>query len=166
MMHRALTLLILCVAALLLHRPIEAAPPKVYTPSQNSAEYAQILQAIHGGEFAEMYKITLVNVARASRQRTIAYVEYEGPIGSAHAIMTQYGKGPWEDVWGEGDGGSDSCKAGAAHYTWAVKFIKGHGVKPDALFPGLTQQTNELKQQAKADPELQCVGDLDGGPKQ
>jgi hypothetical protein len=165
-MQRLLTILILCVTMLMLPAPSQAAPPKVYSPAKNSAEYTNIMQAIHKGDHAEMYSATLIKVARASRQRTIVYVQYEGPIGSAQSIITQYRKGQWEDVWGEGDGGSNSCAAGAAHYAWAVKFIKDHGVKPDALFPGLTKRTAELQKEAKADPELQCVGDLDGGPNQ
>lgn len=165
-MQRFFNIIFLCATTLLLQAPSEAAPAKVYTPATNSAEYSEILMALHGGDHADMYSIKLMNVARASGNRAIAYVEYEGPIGGGHVIMARSGKGPWKDVWGEGDGGSDSCSAGAAHYAWAMKFIKGHGLKPDALFPDLTKQTADLKKQAKADPELQCVGDLSGGAEQ
>jgi hypothetical protein len=163
-MQRVLALILLCAATFLLNTPSTAAPPKVYSPAKNSAEFAQIMAVIHGGEFAEMYTAKRMNVTHASRQRSIAYVEYEGPVGVGEVILTRQGKGPWKDVWGEGDGGSNSCAVGAAHYAWALKLIKDHGVKPDALFPGLSKETAELQKQAKADPELQCVGDLSGGP--
>jgi hypothetical protein len=165
-MKRLYAIILLCATPLSLQAPSDAAPAKVYTPATNSAEYSGILMALHGGDHADMYSIKLINIAQASGKRAIAYIDYEGPVGGGHAIMARSGKGPWEEVWAEGDGGSNSCKDGAAHYAWALKFIKGHGVKPDALFPGLTKETADLQKQAKADPELQCVGDLSGGPTQ
>lgn len=97
--------------------------------------------------------------------RAIAYAEGDnGVIGGFRAILTREGKAGWREVWGEGDGGSDSCAAGARHYGWAVKLITSYRVAPDRLFPGITKQTREFERMAKEDPDLQCTGDLEGGP--
>lgn len=72
---------------------------------------------------------------------------------------------PWRKVWGESDGGSNSCEDGARHYAWAVRLIRSFRIDPDALFPGIVGQARSLERMAAADPEVQCVGDLDGGPR-
>jgi hypothetical protein len=163
-MNRMLIFILLCTSVFMLSTPSQAARTKVYSPTKKSAEYKRIFQVIHDGEHVEMYKILKIKVAHASDQRSIAYVEYQNPIGWAQVIMTREGTEPWKDVWGESDGGSGSCIRGAAHYAWAIEFIQTYGVKPDALFPGLTKATAQIQKEANGtDIDYHCVGDLFGG---
>ncbi|WP_261300173.1 hypothetical protein [Sphingomonas alpina] len=143
--------------------PAVAGPGPVYTPVVGSAERAAILKTLHGDDDPRL-RITFrqFRVFHDGR-RAIAYVEGDGAVGGFQSILTRDGKAAWRNVWGEGDGGSNSCVVGARHYAWAVRLITAYHVAPDALFPGITARARELKRMAKTDPELQCVGDLDGG---
>ena len=145
--------------------PLPASGKGIYTPPVGSVERTVIIRALKGGEdTGSRYTFKRFNVFR-QRDRVISYLEGEGDIGGFQAILTRDGKAPWRVVWSEGDGGSDSCMAGARHYEWAIRLIKSHGVAPDTLFPGITARTRELKRRAVREPETQCVGDLDGGPQ-
>ena len=137
----------------------------VYTPPAGSAERSAIIRTLKGdGDAGVRYTFKRFHVLR-QRSRAISYVEGEGGIGGFQAILTRAGNAPWRLVWSEGDGGSDSCAAGARHYDWALRLIKSHTVAPDTLFPGVTARTRELKRMAVSEPDTQCVGDLDGGPQ-
>ena len=152
------TLLALAPAAL-------AAAPAVHTPAPGSAERTAIVETLHAGDDSPQSRFTF----RAFRvlsagSRAIAYVRAEGPVGTFQAILERDGQAGWRKVWGEGDGGSNSCAVGARHYAWAVRLLRTYTVTPDAIFPGVVAQTAELRRMAKTGPDLQCVGDLDGGP--
>lgn len=149
---------------------LAAAPPlspqnAVYTPAAGSAERSAIIRTLKGGDDAgPRYTFKQFRVFHQGG-RAISYVQGEGGVGGFQAILTREGRSPWRAVWGEGDGGSDSCAVGARHYEWAVRLIKSYRIAPDALFPGITARTRELKRMAASEPETQCVGDLDGGEK-
>jgi hypothetical protein len=138
----------------------------VYTPAPGSAERTAILKVLHHGDARPeaRFRIRAFHVARTG-PRAIAYVEGEGEVGAFHAILTQEARMPWRKVWGESDGGSNSCEDGARHYAWAVRLIRSFRIDPDALFPDIVGQARSLERMAAADPEVQCVGDLDGGPR-
>lgn len=157
--------MLFAASLLLAAAPFVEARNGVYTPPAGSAERAAIIKTLKGeGDAALRYTFQRFHVFHR-RSRAIAYVEGEGGIGGFQAILTREGKAPWRVVWSEGDGGSDSCAAGARHYEWAVRLINSHGVASDTLFPGITARTRELKRMAASEPETQCVGDLDGGPQ-
>lgn len=137
----------------------------VYTPPVGSAERTVIIRTLKGdGDAGSRYTFKRFHVFR-QRDRAISYVEGQGDMGGFQAILTREGETLWRMVWSEGDGGSDSCVAGARHYEWAVRLIRSYGIAPDRLFPGITARTRELKHMAMREPETQCVGDLDGGPQ-
>ncbi|MGH6614971.1 hypothetical protein [Sphingomonas sp.] len=155
--------LLSAAAMVLAVAPAVAGPSSVYTPVVGSAERAAILKTLHGNDDPH-FRFTFKRFCVVhDGQRAIAYVEGEGAMGWFQSILTRDGKAAWRDVWGEGAGGSNSCVVGARHYAWAVRLITAYHVAPDALFPGITARTRELKRMAKTDPDLQCVGDLDGG---
>ncbi|PJI87572.1 hypothetical protein DAH55_00960 [Sphingomonas koreensis] len=156
---------LVAASMLLAAAPLAASRNGVYTPAAGSAERTAIIRTLKGGNDAGVrYTFRRFHVFH-ERNRAISYVEGEGGIGGFQAILTREGKAPWRVVWGEGDGGSDSCAAGAKHYGWAVRLIRSYSVAPDTLFPGITVRTSELKRMAAREPETQCVGDLDGGPE-
>jgi hypothetical protein len=138
----------------------------IHTPAIGSAERTAIVRTLHDGDDSPQSRFTFrqFRVLRAG-SRAIAYVHGAGPVGDFQAILKRDGQAPWRKVWGEGDGGSNSCETGAQHYSWALRLIRTYTAAPDAIFPGIVARTEELKRMARADPELQCVGDLDGGPE-
>jgi len=151
--------------ALLATAPLLVTQNTIYTPRVGSAERAGIISTLKSGSDPRLrYTFRKLRVVHDGR-RAIAYAEGEGGVGDFQMILTREGKSPWRTVWGEGAGGSDSCAAGARHYEWAVRLIKSYKVAPDALFPGITTRTRELKRMAVSEPETQCVGDLEGGPR-
>ncbi|MEG3152324.1 hypothetical protein U1769_20760 [Sphingomonas sp. ZT3P38] len=154
------------VATLLALAPAAVtAQPAVHTPAPGSAERAAIVKTLHAGDDSPQSRFTF----RAFRVLSagpgaIAYVRAEGPVGTFQAILKRDGQAGWRKVWGEGDGGGNSCDVGARHYAWALRLLRTYTATPDAIFPGIVSRTGELKRMAKTDPDLQCVGDLDGGP--
>jgi hypothetical protein len=150
----AATLLALAPAAL-------AASPAVHTPAPGSSERTAIVKTLHAGDDSTRSRFTF----RAFRvlwagPGAVAYVRAEGPVGTFQAIL----KRGWRKVWGEGDGGSNSCEVGARHYAWALQLLRTYTATPDAIFPGIVARAGDLRRMAKAEPDVQCVGDLDGGP--
>lgn len=135
----------------------------VYTPKVGSAERNALLAALR---FHPTARFTFTHLrVRHSGSRAIAYAEGDNGItGSFRMLLVKQKGQSWRTVWGEGDGGSNSCANGARHYRWAMNLIRTYGIAPDALMPDITAQTQELEQQAKVDPELHCVGDIEGGP--
>ncbi len=149
--------------ALLFAVPLAAKPATPHTPAVGSAERAAIVQTLRWHPDAR-FTFRHLRVWQEG-DRAIAYAEGDnGLIGGFKIILTRDAKSGWRQVWAEGDGGSDSCVAGARHYAWAVELIISYHVPPDALVPAITTRTRELERMAKSDPDLQCVGDLDGGP--
>ena len=143
-----------------------AGAPGVYTPAVGSVERTAIVKTLHGGDDSPESRFTFRTFrVLHSGSRAIAYVEGDGAVGGFHALLMREGKAPWRKIWGESDGGSDSCGSGARHYAWALHLLRTFTAAPETLFPGIVAQTAELQRMAKADPELQCVGDLDGGPE-
>ena len=152
------TLLALASAAI-------AAPPVVHAPAPGSAERTAIVKILHAGDGSPQSRFTFRAFrVLAAGPAAIAYVRAEGPVGTFQAILERDGQAGWRKVWGEGDGGSNSCAVGARHYAWAVRLLRTYTVSPDAIFPGVVARTAELRRMAKTEPDLQCVGDLDGGP--
>lgn len=149
--------------ALLFAAPLAAENASPHTPAIGSAERAAIIQTLRTHPDL---RFTFRHLrVWYDGNRAIAYAEGDnGVIGGFKILLTRDGKAGWRQVWGEGDGGSDSCAAGARHYGWAMELIQSYHTLPDELFPGITAQTRELERMAKDDPELQCVGDLEGGP--
>ena len=142
-----------------------AAPPAVHTPAPGSPERTAIIKTLHAGDDRVQSRFTI----RAFRVLSagpgaIAYVRADGPIGTFQAILKRDGPAGWRKVWGEGDGGSNSCEVGARHYAWALHLLRTYTTTPDAIFPGIVVRTGDLRRMAKTEPDLQCVGDLDGGP--
>ena len=160
-MRRAGTLIV--ASALLFAAPLAAKSTAPHTPGVGSAERTAIIQTLrtHPDLRFIFRHLRVWNDGR----RAIAYAEGDnGAIGGFKIILTRNGKAGWRQVWGEGDGGSDSCAAGARHYRWAIDLIQSYHASPDALVPGIFAQTRDLERKAKNDPDLQCVGDLEGGP--
>ena len=150
-------------SALLFAAPLAAKSNAPHTPAVGSAERTAILQTLrtHPDLRFTFRHLRVWN----DGIRAIAYAEGDnGAIGGFKIILTRDGKAGWREIWGEGDGGSDSCAAGARHYRWAMALIQSYHVAPDALVPGIAAQTRNLERKAKSDPDLQCVGDLEGGP--
>ena len=153
----------LLATALLFAAPLTASEAAPHTPAVGSAERAAIIQTLrsHPDLRFTFRHLRVWN----DGDRAIAYAEGDnGVIGGFKIILTRDGKAGWREIWGEGDGGSDSCVAGARHYRWAVELIQSYHLAPDRLFPEITAQTRKLELMAKSDPDLQCVGDLEGGP--
>ena len=149
--------------AMLIAVPLAAKPATPYTPAVGSAERTAVIRALRWHPDAR-FTFRHLRIWH-SGDRAIAYAEGDnGLIGGFKIILTRDGKSGWREVWAEGDGGSDSCVAGARHYGWALKLIQTYQIAPDALVPGITKQTAALDRMATKDPELQCVGDLSGGP--
>jgi len=151
--------------ALALARAALAAPPAVHTPAPGSPERTAIVKTLHAGDDSAQSRFTF----RAFRVLLagpdgIAYVRGEGPVGTFHAILKHDVQAGWRKVWGEGDGGSNSCEIGARHYAWALQLLRTYTVTPDAIFPGIVARTGHLQRLAKMEPDVQCVGNLDGGP--
>ena len=146
--------------------PAQAATPRapaVYTPKVGSAERNALLAALRTDPVAR-FTFTQLRV-RHSGNRAIAYAEGDNGItGSFRMLLVKQKGQSWRSVWVEGDGGSNSCADGARHYRWAMNLIRTYGIAPDALMPGITAETQKLEQQAKVDPEIHCVGDIEGGP--
>ncbi len=155
---------VLAVAgALLFATPLAAKSAVPHTPAVGSAERTAIIETLrtHPDLRFTFRHLRVWN----DGDRAIAYAEGDnGVIGGFKIILTRDGKAGWREIWGEGDGGSNSCAAGARHYRWAIELIRSYHVAPDGLIPGIAAQTRELERMAKDDPELQCVGDLEGGP--
>ncbi len=149
--------------ALLFAAPLAARTTAPHTPAVGSAERNAILDTLRSHpDFRFTFRHLRV---WRDGNRAIAYVEGDnGVIGGFKTILTRDGTAEWRTVWGEGDGGSNSCAAGARHYGWALTLIQSYHVAPDRLFPGITKQTRDLERMAKDDPDLQCTGDLEGGP--
>lgn len=155
--------MLIAAPLLLAAAPLPEPRNAVYMPPAGSAERTAIIRTLKGESDAALrYTFKRFHVFR-QRGRAISYVEGEGGIGGFQAILTREGDAPWRVVWGESDGGSNSCAAGARHYEWAVRLIKSNNVAPDRLFPGISARTRELKRMAASEPDTQCVGDLDGG---
>ncbi|SEH18702.1 hypothetical protein SAMN05428974_2939 [Sphingopyxis sp. YR583] len=154
----------LLATALLLAAPLAASQATPHTPAVGSAERKAILDALRSHpDFRFTFRHLRV---WQDGDRAIAYAEGDnGVIGGFKIILSRDGDAGWRTVWGEGDGGSDSCAAGARHYAWAVTLIASYHIDADKLFPGITDQTREFERMAKEDPELQCTGDLEGGPE-
>lgn len=154
---------LIVASALLFAAPLAAKSAAPHTPAVDSAERSAILQTLrtHPDLRFTFRHLRVWN----DGARAIAYAEGDnGAIGGFRIILTRNGKAGWREVWGEGDGGSDSCAAGARHYRWAMELIRSYHIAPDALVPGISAQTRDLERKAKSDPDLQCVGDLEGGP--
>lgn len=154
---------LIVASALLFAAPLAAKGAAPHTPAVGSAERNAILQTLrtHPDLRFTFRHLRVWN----DGGRAIAYAEGDnGAIGGFRIILTRDGKAGWREVWGEGDGGSDSCAAGARHYRWAMALIQSYQIAPDALVPGIAAQTRDLERKAKSDPDLQCVGDLEGGP--
>lgn len=143
-----------------------AAQPAAYTPVPGGAERTAIVKVLHAGDDSRQSRFIFqrFRVLHAG-PRAVAYVRAEGPVGEFQAILNRDGRTPWRKVWGEGDGGSNSnsCAVGARHYSWVLRLLRTYTDAPDAIFPGIVARTKELNRMAKTDPELQCVGDLEGG---
>lgn len=156
---------VLAVAAgLCLTTPLAAEQAAPHTPSVGSGERAEILAVLRTHPDLR-FTFRHLRVSNDGK-RAIAYAEGDnGVIGDFKIILTREGAAGWSVVWGEGDGGSNSCAVGARHYRWAVDLIASYHTLPDALFPGITAQTRGLEQMAKDDPDSDCVGDLEGGPE-
>jgi hypothetical protein len=155
---------LIAATALLFAVPLAAKPATPHTPAVGSAERTAILETLRWHPDAR-FTFRHLRVWQDS-ERAIAYAEGDnGLIGAFKIILTRDSKAGWRTVWAEGAGGSASCIAGARHYGWAMKLIRSYRVAPDALFPGITKQTRELERMAKSEPDLQCVGDLEGGPE-
>ncbi|WP_313538187.1 hypothetical protein [Sphingomonas sp.] len=155
-----------CILALVPLAPVlTAAAPGLYTPPPGSAERSAIVKLLHHGDDRPAARFTFrtFTVFRVG-PKALAYVQGSGQVGEFEALLEQKGTHRWRKVWGVSDGGSDSCEAGARHYAWAVRRIQSYGLPPDTLIPGITAQARALARQAKTEPDLQCVGDLDGGP--
>lgn len=154
----------LAVATLLAPAAL-AAPSAVHTPAPGSAERTAIVNTLHAGDDSPKSRFTfrMFRVLSAGPS-AIAYVRAEGPVGTFQAILKRNSQGEWLKVWSEGDGGSNSCDVGARHYAWALQLLRSYTATPDAIVPGIVARTSELRRLAKTDPDLQCVGDLDGGP--
>lgn len=143
-----------------------AASPTVYTPAPGSAERIAIVKTLHAGDDSPQSRFTFRQFrVSGAGARKVAYVRAEGPVGDFQAILERDRQARWRKVWGEGDGGSNSCAEGARHYSWALRLLLTYTVAPDAIFPGLVARTDDLRRLANSDPDMQCVGDLDGGPK-
>ncbi|KQS47039.1 hypothetical protein [Sphingomonas sp. Leaf198] len=142
-----------------------ASGPTVVTPAPGSPERRAILGVLHHGDARPeaRFRIRDFRVFR-NGPRAIAYIQGEGEVGAFRTILTQEARMPWREVWGESDGGSNSCDAGARHYAWVVRLIRTYKIDPDMLFPGVAAQARDLKRMAVDDPDAQCVGDLEGGP--
>ena len=142
-----------------------AAPLAVHTPAPGSPERTAIVKTLHAGDDSAQSRFTF----RAFRVLSagpgaIAYVRGAGPVGTFQAILKRDGRAGWRKIWGEGDGGSSSCEVGARHYARALQLLRTYTANPDTIFPGIVARTGELRRMAKARPDVQCVGDLDGGP--
>lgn len=48
--------------------------------------------------------------------------------------------------------------------SWALQLLHTYTANPDTIFPGIVARTGDLRRMAKAQPDVQCVGDFDGGP--
>jgi hypothetical protein len=156
--------LLAVIAGLCLTTPLAAGKATPHTPSVGSSERTVILTALrtHPDMRFTLRHLRVWN----DGGRAIAFAEGDnGVIGGFKIILTRDGDAGWSMIWGEGDGGSNSCIAGARHYRWAIDLIASYHTAPDALFPGVTAQTRELERMAKEDPDSDCVGDLEGGPK-
>lgn len=155
--------ILVMMTALLFAVPLAARNATPYTPAVGNPERTAIIETLRTHPDLR-FTFRYLRVWHDG-DRAIAYAEGDnGAIGGFKIILTRDGKAGWREIWGEGDGGSDSCAAGARHYGWAMKLIRSYRTSPDGLFPGITKQTRELERMAKSDPELQCVGDLEGGP--
>jgi hypothetical protein len=133
--------------------------------SSGVAALLALAPALHAGDDSPQSRFTFLAFRVLSAgPGAIAYVRAEGPVGIFQAILKRDGRAGWRKVWGEGDGGSNSCDVGARHYAWALDLLRTYTATPDAVFPGIVLRTGELRRMAKTDPDLQCVGDLDGGP--
>jgi hypothetical protein len=142
-----------------------AASPTVYTPAPGSAERIAIVKSLHAGDDGPQSRFTFRQFrVSGAGARKVAYVQAAGPTGDFQAILQRDRHARWRKVWGEGDGGSNSCADGARHYSWALRLLLTYTVAPGAIFPGVVARTNDLKRMANSDPNMQCVGDLDGGP--
>ncbi|ALH80693.1 hypothetical protein [Sphingopyxis macrogoltabida] len=156
--------ILLLATALLGAVPLAARDASPLTPAAGSADRTAILAALRTHPDMR-FTFRYLRVWRDG-DRAIAYAEGDnGVIGGFKSILTRDGQTGWRTVWAEGDGGSDSCAAGARHYAWAIELIESYHIVPDRLFPDVTRQTSGLARSAKSDPDLQCVGDLEGGPE-
>lgn len=150
--------------ALLCAAPLAAKDASPLTPATGSTDRAAILEALRSHPDMR-FTFRYLRVWHDG-DRAIAYAEGDnGVIGGFKSLLTRDAQTGWQTVWAEGDGGSDSCAAGARHYGWAVELIQSYHLAPDRLFPGVIKQTRDLEKAAITDPELQCVGDLEGGPE-
>jgi len=142
-----------------------AAPLAVHTPAPGSPERTAIVKTLHAGDDSVQSRFTFraFRVVSAG-PGAIAYVRGAGPAGTFQAILKRDGRAGWRKIWGDGDGGSSSCEVGARHYAWALQLLRTYTANPDTIFPGIVARTGELRHMAKARPDVQCVGDLDGGP--
>lgn len=161
-------LALLCAGAMVITaspapaRSTAAVSSTVHTPAVGSAERNALLSALRTDPAAR-FTFKHLRVYH-SGERAIAYAEGDnGIMGGFRMLLVREGNQPWRIVWGEGDGGSDSCAQGARHYRWAVNLIRSYGAAPNALIPGFVGETQALELRAKAEPDVQCVGDLEGG---
>ena len=61
-------------------------------------------------------------------------------------------------------GASVSTERMTGAISWALQLLHTYTANPDTIFPGIVARTGDLRRMAKAQPDVQCVGDFDGGP--
>lgn len=139
----------------------------VYTPAPGNAERTAILDALRGADGQNLrFRVDTLRVHR-SAIGAVAYVvatPSRDQFDGGEYIVERRGGGPWRRVWADTGGGSGSCAAGARYFNWAIALFTRHGVAADAMVPGITAQARQFAKAAQRDPDLQCVGDLSGGP--
>jgi hypothetical protein len=157
----------LALALLIVASSLSAAPPRPVTPKPGSAERTAILDGLRKDASADIkYRVDTMRVVH-SKKGAIAYViaqPSQNEFDAGTYILTRSGRAPWKMVWADTGGGSDSCAEGARYYRWAIKLIRSYGADPERLVPGIGAQVRSFEKAAKTQPDLQCTGDLEGGP--
>jgi hypothetical protein len=140
----------------------------VYTPKAGAGERTAILDALRKDASPDIkYRVDTLRVFRGPKG-AVAYLiaqpsKLEFDAGTY--ILTRPDRLPWKNVWADTGGGSDSCAAGARHYRWAMALFRSYGANPEAMIPGIAAQVRSFEKAAKTEPDLQCTGDLEGGPE-
>jgi hypothetical protein len=136
----------------------------VYTPSKGSAERIAILDGLRAHQQDKTRFIVHAMQVFHRGTRAIAMVNaeaYPARIASVNWVLVREGNGPWNAVWGVGDGGSNACLKIADAYRDAQALARRYGADPAELMPDFASAERDARAEAARDEGLDCVGDLE-----
>jgi hypothetical protein len=154
---------ILAASAIAMGGALTAEAQSISTPQMGTPERTAVMDGLrrHFGDGSLRFVVKTLKVAHTGKG-AIAYTEATSTNATpGRYLLTRDVQGMWKMRWAEGEGESD-CATAARFYSAAKVLIESYGINPDALIPDFINDTNEMKRQARLNPQGICTGDLEG----